>query len=171
MNRTIVRTGIAAAAALGVSLAGASLWAGTASAMPAEGCNADQLVTTVVHGSPGAGQRYAEVQFTAKAHQYCQLKGNLPVTITGARNVLVTPDTFSPATVVHLRPGSSAHVLLHWTGIADAAQQETPNSITVRTPGDRGQHVTLPWNEGSVDASPESHSIDVGVVQAGPADQ
>jgi hypothetical protein len=171
MNRTTVRTGIAAAAVLGASVVGAGLWAGTASAMPNEACNADQLTTTIVHGDPGAGQRYAEVQFTAKAHQYCQLKGNLPMTLVGAHDVLLAPSADSAATVVHLSPGKSAHVLLHWTGIADEAQQETPNAITVQTPGDRGQSVTLQWNQGSVDASPESHSIDVGVVEAGPAQQ
>jgi hypothetical protein len=172
MGKNVLRSGVAAAAVLGAAVVGASLWAGTASAMPAEGCNADQLITTVVHGDPGAGQRYAEVQFTAKAHQYCQLKGILPVSLAGAPGVNVVADTSvaaDPEKPVHLSPGRSAHVVLHWTGITE--NQVTPTSVTITTPGDRGQQITLPWNQGSMDASDEANTLLVSGVQPGPADQ
>lgn len=173
MGKNVLRSGVAAAAVLGAAVVGVGLWAGTASAMPNEGCNADQLVTTVVHGDPGAGQRYAEVQFTAKANQYCQLKGNLAVSLAGAPGVNVVADTSSassPETVVHLRPGQSAHVLLHWTGIEE--NQVTPSAITITAPGDYGkQQITLPWTQGPMDASAEAHTLTVGAVQQGPADQ
>jgi hypothetical protein len=168
MNRSIVRRGIAAVAVFGATAAGAFALAGPASAMPNEGCNADQLDTTLVAGSPGAGQRYAEIQFTAKAHQYCQLKGALPVSLKGAPAITVAGENGNgDPVVVHLRPGKSAHVLLHWTGIE--ADQVTPESVTVGTPGDRAQSVTLPWKQGSMDATVEAHTLRVGTVEAGPA--
>ncbi|MEC3979578.1 DUF4232 domain-containing protein [Amycolatopsis sp. H20-H5] len=167
MKSAIVRRGIATAAVLGAATVGVVVAAGSASAMPAEGCNADQVTTTLVAGSPGAGQRYAEVVFTAKAHQYCQLKGSIPVSLNGAPAITVSLDNASEAKVVHLRPGTSAHELLHWTGIEARADQATPESITVRTPGDRGQSVTLPWNQGPLDASADAHTLRVGVVEAG----
>jgi hypothetical protein len=171
MGKNVLRSGVAAAAVLGAAVVGAGLWAGTASAMPNEGCRASQLTTTVVHGEPGAGQRYAEVQFTAKPGQYCQLKGSLPVSLAGAPGVNVVADTPSdsaPETVVHLRPGQSAHLQLHWTGIEE--NQVTPSSITITAPGDYGpQQITLPWNEGSLDAGTDAHTLNVGMIQAGPA--
>lgn len=162
--------GFAIAAVLGTALTTVSLSAGSASAMPSEGCDASQLTTTIVPGSPGAGQRYAEIQFTAKDGQYCQLKGSVPVTLDGAPSVTVEPEAGQPDQVVHLRPGTSAHQLLHWTAIEASGDQATPSALTVHTPGTHAQTVTLPWQFGSLDASADAHTLRVGTVQEGPAD-
>ncbi|MDT8911433.1 DUF4232 domain-containing protein [Amycolatopsis sp. PS_44_ISF1] len=150
--------------------------AGTASAMPTDyRCTAGQVDTTLVPGDPGAGQRYAYVQFTAKPGVSCNFEGALPVTLTGADGIAVQPTTeVSP--VVTIEAGQSATMLLHWTGIEAPENQVTPASVTVTAPGttdprgvDSDPHITLPWNQGPLDDSVDTHSLDVGAVTAGAA--
>ncbi|WHT22220.1 DUF4232 domain-containing protein [Crossiella sp. CA-258035] len=166
----ILRRGLAAGAALAVTAAVGLLGAGVALANPTDQpCRAGQLDTTLVAGSPGAGQRYASLQFTAKPGNSCKLTGPLPVTLNGAPSVTVVPDT-GAATPVYLTSGKPAHVLLHWTGIGAPEQQQTPASVTVGFPAERPGSTTLPWKQGPVDAFAEAHTLRVGPVQAGPAE-
>lgn len=102
------------------------------------------------------------MRFTAKPGQTCKLPGHLPVTLTGAHNVLIGDDVPSNAPPVTISKGKSAEILLHWTAIEAEADQQTPLAITV------SGH-DLPWNQGSVDATAATHTIEVGAVTAVPA--
>jgi hypothetical protein len=174
MNSRNVRRSVVTAVAVGaVAVAGAVSTGGTAAAAtgpaaPAQ-CDAGQLTTTLVAGDPGAGQRYASVQFTAKAGQTCQLTGVLPLSLTGAAGVRVVPDgtTGSPVT---LGPGQSGYELLHWGAIAPPAQQVTPAGVRVQTPGPAANVVSVPWNQGPVDNTPTDDTVTVSPVVAGTAE-
>lgn len=169
MNNNL-RRGLAAGAVLAATAAVGVLGAGPALANPTDQlCQAGQLDTTLVPGSPGAGQRYASVQFTAKPGNSCKLVGPLPVSLQGAPGVAVIVDD-SAAQPVYVTAGKPAHVLLHWTGIGAPEEQQTPDSITVGFVGKGGGATKLVWNQGPVDASVESHTLDVGPVLAGPAE-
>ena len=150
--------------------------AGTASAMPTDyRCTAGQVDTALLAGDPGAGQRYAYVQFTAKPGVSCNFQGALPVALTGADGVTVTLATDLAPTVT-IADGQSATMLLHWTGIEAPENQAHPSSVTVTAPGttdprgtDSDPHITLPWNQGPLDNSADAHSLTVGPVTAGAA--
>jgi hypothetical protein len=150
--------------------------AGTASAMPTDfRCTAGQVDTALLAGDPGAGQRYAYVQFTAKPGVSCNFQGALPVALTGADGITVTPVT-EDAPLVTIADGQSATMLLHWTGIEAPENQARPSSVTVTAPGttdprgtDSDPRITLPWNQGPLDNSADAHSLTVGAVTAGAA--
>lgn len=138
---------------------------GTAQATPGGvQCGSEQVTAALLPGEPGAGQRYAYLQLTARPGQTCVLPGHLPVTLTGAHNVLIDDDVPAGAPPVTIGAGTSARVLLHWTAIEAEQDQQTPLAITVDAPA-----ITLQWNQGRVDATPASHTIDVGAVTAVPA--
>lgn len=124
VTRRSVRRTAATIAVLGAAVAGTTVFAGAASAMPAGGtCASGQLDTTLVAGDPGAGQRYANVQFTAKPGQTCTLRGALPLSLAGAPGIVVARD--APADggpVVTVSDGHPASMLLHWTGIEAPAR-------------------------------------------------
>lgn len=173
VRRTVVALAVTGAATTAVVAA-----AGTASAMPTDfACTASQVDTTLVAGSPGAGQRYASVQFTAKPGETCTLQGALPVALTGAEGITVTPDpAAADAPRVTVTDGAPASMLLHWTGIEAPEHQVEPASVTVTAPQTttpRGETsdpaITLPWNQGPLDDSAEAHELVVGPVTAGPA--
>ena len=155
MRKTIAA--LAATAAVGTGIVGAA----TASAAPAAPavakCTPSQFTTTLLAGDPGAGQRYATIRFTAKAGRKCTLPGHLPVTLTGAHNVLIDDEAPADAPPVTISAGHPAQILLHWTAIEAEQDQQTPLAISV------AGH-DLPWNQGSVDATPNTHTIDVGAV-------
>lgn len=156
-----MRKSIAAVAVAGImaSIVTGVVGAGTASAASAASakCKTSQFTTKLVAGDPGAGQRYATVRFTAKRGQTCTLPGHLPVTLTGAHNVLIADDVPADAPPVTISAGKPAELLLHWSAIEAPADQQTPLAITV------GGH-ELQWNQGSVDASAEAHDIEIGPV-------
>ena len=165
-SRTTVRA-IAAAALAGLALAGSVAAAGMASAAPADHpCTADQVVTSLHAGDPGAGQRYAYVQFTAKAGQSCTLQGALPVNLADAPGITVSDDR-STSSVVTIADGRSARMLLHWTGIEDSAHQVTPS--TVRIALAENTAIVLPWSQGAMDDSADAHDMFVSSVEAGAA--
>lgn len=175
VRRTVIALAVTGAAATAVVAA-----AGTAGAMPTDfNCTSSQVETTLVAGSPGAGQRYASVQFTAKPGETCTLQGALPVTLTGADGVTVTPaPDAADAPAVTVAEGAPASMLLHWTGIEAPENQVRPSSVTVTAPqtttprGDVSDPaITLPWNQGPLDASAEAHRLTVGPVTAGPAEE
>jgi hypothetical protein len=152
MHKNNVRRGVAAVAAL-TAVAGIAVWgAGVASATTtgAAQCNADQLAITLVNGEPGAGNRYAALQFTALPGQYCQLYGVLAFTLAYASGVNVVVDS-SGAAPVDLTPGQSANEQLHWVSVQAPANQVIPGSLTVQAAGPLGDTVTLQWTEGPVD--------------------
>ncbi|MBP2478435.1 hypothetical protein JOF53_007307 [Crossiella equi] len=163
------RRGAALTAVLATAATSALLFTGVASANPTDQpCKAEQLDTTLVAGSPGAGQRYASLQFTAKPGNACKLDGQVAVALTGAPGVVVELDGTAPGQAVYLTQGRFAHVLLHWTGIGAPEQQQRPSSVTVGLPGTNS--LELPWNQGPLDAFDEAHTLRVGPVQAGPAE-
>jgi uncharacterized protein DUF4232 len=175
VRRTVTTLAVTGAAATAVVAA-----AGTASAMPTDfHCTSSQLDTTLVAGSPGAGQRYASIQFTAKPGESCTLPGALPVSLAGADGITVTPDpAAADAPPVTVTDGAPASMLLHWTGIEAAENQVQPASVTVTAPqtttprGDTSDPaITLPWTQGPLDDSAEAHELTVGAVTAGPAEQ
>lgn len=144
---------------------------GSASAMPTDHvqCNADQLTTTVVPQSPGAGQRGIELQFTAKNGQSCQLSGAQAISLRNASGVTVDRQNPSSFPTVTVKPGKPAHELLYW-GSGDMADHSvTPTSIKIQTVGDSGDVITVPWKYGSVAAVPAADTLEVGVVEPGPA--
>ncbi|MCR6487989.1 DUF4232 domain-containing protein [Amycolatopsis sp. OK19-0408] len=173
IRRTVTALAVTGAAATAVVAA-----AGTAAAMPTDfRCTSSQVDTTLVAGSPGAGQRYAFVQFTAKPGETCTLQGALPVALADAPGVTVTADpAAADAPSVTVTEGAPASMLLHWTGIEAAESQVEPSSVTVTAPqtttprGDTSDPaITLPWNQGPLDDSAEAHALTVGAVTAGPA--
>jgi hypothetical protein len=176
--RPSLRRTVTALAVTGMAATAVAAAAGTASAMPTDfACTASQIDTTLVAGSPGAGQRYAYVQFTAKPGESCTLQGALPVALTGADGIAVTPDpAAADAPPVTVTDGAPASMQLHWTGIEAPENQVRPASVTVTAPqtttprGDTSDPaITLPWNQGPLDDSAEAHGLTVGAVTAGPA--
>jgi Protein of unknown function (DUF4232) len=164
---TTTRRAVAAVALAGVAVTGSVLWVGTASATPADHlCTADEVTTALVAGHPGAGQRYAYVQFTAKPDRGCSLHGSQPVSLADAAGVTVSNDGAQGA-LVTIADGQSARMLLHWTGIEASQNQVTPSSITVTLPSDTAPAttVTLPWNQGALDNSAQAHSLTVSAVE------
>lgn len=170
---TVVRHALAVTAAVGIAATAAVLTAGTATAMPTDfRCTSSQVSTTLVAGDPGAGQRYAQVRFTAKPGETCNLTGALPVQLTGAPGVSVLQDDTN-APVVTISDGHSATMLLHWSAIEDPAHQVTPSSVTVTAPAStdpRGNTsdpaITLPWKQGPIDSSAGAHALIVSAVTA-----
>jgi cell division septation protein DedD len=171
---TGLRRIVAGTAVLGATAAVVLTSAAAASAMPTDfRCTSAQVDTTLVPGSPGAGQRYATVKFTAKPGVTCNFQGSLPVSLTGAPGVTVTNEA-GDAPLVAISDGQSATMLLHWTGIEAPENQVQPASVTVVAPSDtdpRGvtsdPHITLPWNLGAMDDSAQAHELIVGPVTAG----
>ena len=171
---TGLRRFIAGTAVLGATAAVALTTAAAASAMPTDfRCTSAQVETTLVPGSPGAGQRYAYVKFTAKPGVTCNFQGSLPVSLAGAPGVTVTYEA-GDAPLVTISNGQSATMLLHWTGIESPANQVQPTGVTIVAPGvtdPRGAtsdpHITLPWNLGALDNSAQAHELIVSPVTAG----
>ncbi|SEP29358.1 DUF4232 domain-containing protein [Amycolatopsis saalfeldensis] len=171
---TLRRT-VAALAVAGATAGLTALAAGTANAMPTDfTCTSGQLTTKLVYGGAGAGNREGFIQFTANPGETCTLPASLPVDLVGAHDVLLNQQVPAEAPAVHLSNGSSAYIPLHWTAIEAPAQQQTPLAIDVTAPqettprGDQSDpRIAVPWSLGDVDASPESHTIDVGAVTAG----
>ncbi|RZQ61961.1 DUF4232 domain-containing protein [Amycolatopsis suaedae] len=163
MTRTTVRRTIAVAAVLGAAATTTVLTTGSAAA--AQPCAPGQLTASLAPGDPGAGQRYGYLTLTTNTGQTCQLTGTLPISLSGAPRIETVPQEGTEVPTVELAPGQSAHVLLHWTGIADRADQDVPSRITVDV---HNGHISTPWTLGSMDASPEAHQLRYGPVQAGP---
>lgn len=152
-----------------VGLAGLAVFAtaGTASAMPGDHlCTANEVTAKLVAGDPGAGQRYANVQFTAKPDRGCSLQGAQPVSLAGAPGIDVTTDR-GQGKLVTIANGESASMLLHWSGINAPAQQVTPSAVKITLAHDT--FITLPWNQGPLDDSQEAHGLRVSAVQPGAA--
>ncbi|MEU4666878.1 DUF4232 domain-containing protein [Amycolatopsis sp. NPDC023774] len=171
LRRAATVTALAGAAAASVAFLGA----GTASAMPTDfRCTAAQVDTSIVAGDPGAGQRYANVVFTAKPGESCNFQGALPVSFTGADGVTVTPEAgSSDAPLVTIADGQQATMLLHWSGIEAPEHQVQPSAVTITASGTttpRGDtsdpQITLPWDQSPLDASAEAHTVTVGPVVA-----
>jgi Protein of unknown function (DUF4232) len=178
VTRRSVRRTAAAVAVVGAAVAGSAVFVGTASAMPTDfNCTSGQIDTTLVAGDPGAGQRYASVQFTAKPGNRCYLRGALPLSLADAPGITVAQNV--PADggpLVTVSDGHPASMLLHWTGIEAPADQVRPTSVTVVAPAStdlRGDYsdprITLPWNQGPLDDAPEAHTLTVNAVQPGAA--
>ncbi|QUQ67009.1 DUF4232 domain-containing protein [Kutzneria sp. CA-103260] len=174
MNTGLRRTA-AGAAVLGAVAVAALVPAAAASAMPTDfRCTSAQVTTTLVPGEPGAGQRYAQVKFTAKPGQSCNFQGSLPVSLTGAPGITVTTAADAAnAPLVTISDGQSATMLLHWTGIEAPSNQVTPASVTVVAPSTtdpRGissdPNITLPWSLGAMDDSGQAHDLIVSAVTA-----
>jgi cell division septation protein DedD len=170
---TGLRRFVAGTAVLGATAAIVLTSAAAASAMPTDfRCTSAQVDTTLVPGSPGAGQRYALVKFTAKPGVTCNFQGSLPVSLAGAPGITVVNEG-GDAPLVTISDGQSATMLLHWTGIESPENQVQPASVTVVAPSDtdpRGvtsdPHITLPWNQGPMDDSAQAHELIVGPVTA-----
>ncbi|WP_406640810.1 DUF4232 domain-containing protein [Amycolatopsis sp. WGS_07] len=177
--KNIRRIAITAAVAGGA----AAIFAGTAGAATADSsassalpCTANQFSTKLVYGGAGAGQRQAALQFTANPGERCVLPGRADVGLVGAHNVLVNNEAPADAPPVLIANGSSAYVPLHWTAIGADDEQQTPNAVTVTAPAASNPHgdpidpnVTVDWAFGAVDASADSHTIDVGALTGGAA--
>lgn len=164
MNQAVRRTTVAALSLFGAAGLAVSAGAGTGSAATADAatCTADQLSTILVPGDPGAGQRFADIEFVAHDGVTCQLSGILPITLPGAPDVTVADDT--PGTTVTLTSGQQAHMLLHWSAIDDP--QERPTSVVVTT---AGADLVTPWTLGAMDANPDgAHTVFVRGIEPGP---
>lgn len=171
IRATVAAVAVAAAAGATAMITGGTASAATASTLP---CTADQFTVELVPGHPGAGNRYAAIQLTGKEGERCSVPGRLPVDLVGARDVLLENDARPDAPAVGLTGGVTAYAQLHWTGIESAAEQETPNAISVIAPSASNPHgdpvdatVTLPWDLGPVDASRDTHTITVGPLTPG----
>ncbi|GAB3480058.1 DUF4232 domain-containing protein [Amycolatopsis cihanbeyliensis] len=176
-TRSTIRRTAAALAVAGV-IAGISIFsAGAAGAEPAVfECTANQVDTKLVYGGAGMGSRHGAVEFTARQGERCVLPATLPVGVTGAPDVRVRHTAPDDVPAVRLSNGSPAYVPLHWTAIAPAGQQQTPETITVTAPSDSNPHgdhidpeIGLDWSLGGIDATPRNHTIEVGAVTAGSA--
>ncbi|GAA1991414.1 DUF4232 domain-containing protein [Amycolatopsis minnesotensis] len=171
--RRIAATLLVAGAAAGVT----AVATGTASAMPTDfNCTSGQVTSQLVYGGAGAGGRDAAIQFTAKPGETCTLPGSLPTGLVGAHDVLLSSDAAPDAPSVQISDGSSAYIPVHWSATGSPGEQETPLAITVTAPqetsprGDTSDPlITLPWNLGEVNATPESHTIHTGAMTAGTA--
>ncbi|MGW4483707.1 DUF4232 domain-containing protein [Amycolatopsis sp. NPDC004368] len=179
-TRKLISRVVAGVAVAGLAAGMTTLAAGAASAAPSpessvQPCTANQFTTSLVMRGEAANNRYAGIQITANQGERCSLTPQLPVTLTGAHDVLVDYEIPADAPSVAIADGSSAWVPLHWTGVEAPAQQETPNGISIAAPSHSNAHgdyidpsVFMDWTLGAVDAGSQSHTIDVGAVTAGP---
>ncbi|WP_031468467.1 DUF4232 domain-containing protein [Sciscionella sediminilitoris] len=165
-----------AVAGIGVGMLGATASAAEAGGSGLLPCTANQFTTKLVPGDAGVGNRSGAIQFTAKQGERCALSGVPEIGLVGAHNVLVHNEAAGGTPAVGIANGSSAYVPLHWTEIAAADEQQTPNAITYTAAAASNPHgdpidpkVNLAWNLGAVDANADSHTIDVGAVHAGTA--
>lgn len=140
-------------------------------------CHTSELSGKLVEGSPGAGQRYAQIVLTNKSGRTCTLYGyGGMVLLDSHRHELpthVVRDPSTPPKLITLKPGGKAHSQLHWTVIPGPGEPETgqceptPAYLQV-TPPDERTRLTLPWNFGPVCLHGR---IDQGAYRAGGATQ
>jgi hypothetical protein len=130
----------------------------TTAALPAR-CTTSELSGELVEGSPGAGQRYAELVLTNTGGRTCVIFGYGGAQLVAADGTdlptdLVRDQSTPPATVT-LKPGGVAQSLLHWsvvTGTGDnpgAQCQPDPATLAV-IPPDETTALDVAWTLGPV---------------------
>ncbi|WP_460357137.1 DUF4232 domain-containing protein [Actinoallomurus acanthiterrae] len=152
--RTAIVTGAVAAGSLA---AAAPAMAATTAATPA--CKGANLKVTLGHVDPGAGQRYAKLNFTTKKTCVLRIvlnkkftsftyvipgkKGktrNVPVHAYGDKNL-----GYSPKQTVVLKPGKVGHLVIHWNVVS--ARQATPAKLKIAIPTHKDSAATVKWNQ------------------------
>jgi len=122
-------------------------------------CHTADLTAGLHQLDPGAGQRYDVLVLTNRSTSSCRVYGYGGIQLLdAARRPLPTQQLrgrYAPPQLVLLRPGASAHSVLHWTVVPDNAEgqtwpcQPTPSYLLV-TPPDETQPITVVWSSGSV---------------------
>jgi Protein of unknown function (DUF4232) len=140
--------------------AGASSSPTTSSASGLPGrCRSTELSARLVPGSPGAGQRYADLVLTNTGSTTCTILGYGGIGLVDAKGAAlptkqVRVDPPAPHRVT-LGPQQAAHSQLHFsaipgTGDAQGADcQPTPASLRV-IPPDETTSIAVPWTQGPV---------------------
>jgi hypothetical protein len=138
-------------------------------------CHTSNLSATLVEGSPGAGQRYAQIVLTNRSSATCTVYGYGGMLLLDAhKHALPTNvhrDPSTPPRKVTLAPGGKAHSQLHWTVIPGPGEpttgpcEPTPAYLQV-TPPDERARLTTTWSFGPVC---QHGRIDQGAYRAGGA--
>ncbi len=140
------------------SASGAGTAGGTAKAASAR-CTVKELSARLVPGSPGAGQRYADIVLTNRSSRACAVRGFGGMQLLAADGADVPTrlnrDPQPAPQEVLLPPGKSAASLLHWTVIpsADEPQMGPCEPAAARaevTPPDETHSIVVKWDMGVV---------------------
>ncbi|MGW8379518.1 DUF4232 domain-containing protein [Streptomyces sp. ODS28] len=120
-------------------------------------CTTDAVNVSLREGSPGAGNRYADLVLTNTSSAPCRTQGWPGLQLTGQRGALPTHavrDSSEPARQVTLAPGDSASSRLHWTvvpGQEDPPTGDCPTPTALRViPPDQHTSDTVPWGLGPI---------------------
>lgn len=112
-------------------------------------CTVSDLTVTLKPGSPGAGQRYAEIEVTNISKNLCSVEGFGGAALFGSNGspwaTIFTRNTI-PATRFVLAPHEVGSQLLHWSPMeAKGNCGVRPTSIHI-TPPDETRTIDIPWN-------------------------
>jgi hypothetical protein len=157
---------------LAIALAGAAglatiSLAGSSWALPTHpgSCGTDQLIVTALSGAPVGGERFAQLQFTARNGQSCVLSGPQQISLADAPAVTVVPEPAGTPGEVTVSPRHPAHETLRWSMQPRRFGQTQPTAVLVRTTNGGGVTRRLAWRFGPVDTD----TLYVGPVRPGPA--
>lgn len=122
-------------------------------------CHTSMLSGEVRPGSPGAGQRYADLVLTNTSGQTCDLYGYGGLQLVDTAGAPLPTDLSRVANpgpmMITLSPGESASKTLHWTAFPSAGEpadrpcQPEPNGARV-IPPDETDPLSVDWSLGPV---------------------
>lgn len=124
------------------------------SANEVQRCHSSMLTGSLRPGSPGAGQRYADLVLRNQSSQPCTIYGYSGLQLVDSTGHLlpttVTRSNPGPQPVT-LNPGQSSVETLHWTAVATGDEpisgpcEPQPASVQV-IPPDETNALTVSWN-------------------------
>ncbi len=120
-------------------------------------CHTSMLSANVTMGSPGAGQRYANLVLTNSSGTTCRIYGFPGLQLVSASGAAIPTRVVRNAVtprLVTVAPGAHVHSLLHWTVVPGAGETGSscePNPSGVKTtPPDETVTLSTAWPGGSV---------------------
>lgn len=126
---------------------------------PVDRCHTGMLDGALTRGSPGAGQRYAELTLRNTGDSACTLYGYPGLELLDESGSPLPTDVSRTADpgpgTVELAPGETSSAQLHWgvvprgTDPAGSSCEPVPGGIRV-TPPDETDSFRLDWNHGRV---------------------
>jgi hypothetical protein len=127
-----------------------------AASVPA--CTTSELSTTLIPGSPGAGQRYATLELMNNSRHSCHTYGHVGLQFLGRHGRRVAThavwDSVPAPHRVVIPAGAAATAQLHWAVVPGTGDQSgpcvTPPTHIEITPPDETSSLTIAWTGGVV---------------------
>ena len=147
---------VGAVAVLAIAGPAIAISGNTGSTIPM--CHTPDLNMQLIHGQPGAGQRYVTLELTNRSGHPCHTYGYVGLALLDGRNHPFQTHAIWDRSVrrhrVVLAPDASAAALLHYTvvwGVGDptGACAIPPLRVEITAPDDYS-HLIIPWNQGAV---------------------